>query len=145
MKKVIILFLISILFSCSEKRADQQPKPLILDKEAGWGADIRLSVIDKSETDTVTFFKAVSIYNGKNLGFLLSVPKEKKESKGFGKGITMKSLGQESDNLLQVLSQLYNVQLDNKRKFTKSSSLSYVDLQEFARSLQGQENGSYVV
>ena len=128
-----------------EKKDTFPVKELFVDKgdEEGWGADIRLSIIANSENDTAKLFTAISTYDGKRLGLLVSVPKKKEGDKGFASGIIMKSIGAESDNLLRLLSKLYKQKVDSTLKFTNSKSMTYVNLDEFAKSLGAQDGGQY--
>ncbi|MEJ0102003.1 MAG: hypothetical protein WDO19_05325 [Bacteroidota bacterium] len=80
---------------------------------------------------------------GKDLGLLITVPKAKEGSKGFGKGITLKSIGSESDYLLLTLAKLYKQKTDTSLKFASSVSVTYVNLKEFAKSIAGQEGQPY--
>ena len=128
-----------------EKKDTFPEKELFVDNgdEEGWGADIRLSIISISESDTAKLFTAISTYEGKRLGLLVSVPKKKEGDKGFGSGITLKSIGVESDNLLIVLSKLYKQKVDTTLKFTSSVSVTYVNLDEFAKRLGAEDGGQY--
>jgi hypothetical protein len=161
MTKIFLIILTITILSCNNsdnsktasssdtkqvEKTDTFPvKDLLVDngEEEGWGADIRLSIISSSETDTSKTFTATSTYEGKKLGLLVSVPKKKEGEKGFSSGITLNSIGAESDNLLKVLSKLYKQKLDTTLKFTKSVSVTYVNLDEFAKSLGAQEGGQY--
>ena len=120
-------------------------KELVIDngEEEGWGADIRLSIISVKETDTSRVFITTSTYEGKKLGFSVSVPKAKEGNSGFASGIVVKSIGPESDNLLLTLSKLYKQKADTTLKFTESVSLTYVNLDEFAKSLGAKDGGEY--
>jgi hypothetical protein len=130
-----------------EKQDTFPVKELVVDKgeEEGWGGDIRLSIVSASETDTSRNYKAISNYEGKHLGIELSVPKSKEGSKGFSKGIIIKSIGSESDNLLRTLAKLYKQKPDTSLKFVNVISVTYVNLKEFAKSLTGQEGESYTM
>lgn len=149
MKKIIIIPFV-LLFGCSDSESSSDKeiktvetkssypiKPLVIDngEEEGWGADIRLSVINITEKDTALVYKVVSNYENKNIGFSVSVPKKKEGVKGFGSGITLKSIGEESDLFLWTLSKLYKQENDTSIKFTNSISVNYVNLNEFAKSL----------
>jgi len=155
-KITTIIFLISIL-SCSNNHTNNESdkstssgikiypvKPLQIDngEEEGWGADIRLSIVEQSENDTAKIYKAISSYNGKELGKLVSVPKRKEGNKGFGQGISLKSIGAQSDYLLQTLYQLYKQSTDATATFVKDINVTYVNLKEFAKAVAGQE-GQY--
>ncbi len=131
--------------SLKENTETYPSKELIVDngEEEGWGADIRLSIISVAETDTSKFYTAISTYQGKRLGLLVSIPKKKEGDKGFGSGISLKSIGTESDNLLQTLASLYKLKDDSTLKFTNSISVTYVNLDEFVKSLGAQDGGDY--
>jgi hypothetical protein len=148
-----------LLLSCSNADNSQKSHPdlnqhaektfaikeLFIDngEEEGWGADLRLSISSVSETDTTKIYKAISSYEGKNLGFLVSVPKGKEGEKGFAKGITFGSLGSESDFFLATLAKLYKQKIDSSIKFTSNISVSYVNLKEFGKSLGAQDASQY--
>jgi hypothetical protein len=130
----------------SQKKSQVFPiKELIVDngEEDGWGADIRLSIVSIAETDTSKLFTAISTYQDKKLGLLVSVPKKKEGEKGFASGISLKSIGTESDNLLQTLTMLYKQKADSTLKFINSVSVTYVNLDEFSKSLGLQDGGEY--
>ncbi|MBI1780687.1 MAG: hypothetical protein HYR66_04895 [Sphingobacteriales bacterium] len=143
MLKQFIFFLIVILFACNvspkkDYKIETFPvKPLFIDKgeEEGWGADIRLSVTSVIETDTTKEITGESSYNGDNLGLLVSVPKAKEGEKGFAKGLTLKSIGKESNYLLSTLVNLYKQKPDTSLIFTNNISVNYVNLSEFAKHL----------
>jgi hypothetical protein len=107
--------------------------------DAGFGADIKLSITERFENDTANVYKAVSLYNDQELGLLISVPKHEKGAKGFGQGFALRSIGTPSDYLLRTLSQLYK-QPDNETKtFVKEMTVNYVNLTAFAKAVSGQE------
>jgi hypothetical protein len=159
MVKKILYGLILFLFSCNNSDKTQNSstgppkehtetyptKELIVDndEEEGWGADIRLSIVSVAETDTSKHYTAISTYQDKKLGLLVSIPKKKEGDKGFASGISLKSIGTESDNLLQTLAKLYKQKADSSLKFTNSISVTYVNLDEFAKSLGAQDGGDY--
>lgn len=153
MNKIIITCFITTLFSCSNNQTNESAtfvtknyavQPLQIDngEEEGWGADIRLSIVEKSENDTSHIYKAVSSYEGKELGLLVFVPKRKESDKGFGKGISFKRIGTSSDNLLQTLSRFYKQTVDSAAIFAKDITVTYVNLKELAKSITGKE-GQY--
>jgi hypothetical protein len=144
-KTAIIFFALFIQVSCSSQQtktavADFPVKPIIIpdNKDDGWGGDIRLSITNISENDTTKIFKAISIYNNKDLGLLVFIPKAAEDDKGFGKaGITLKSIGEKSDNLIQLLTTLYKQKNMPGAKFVSSISGTYVNLSKFAKSVAG--------
>jgi hypothetical protein len=149
MKKILILLIAVAQLGCSlkpDKTAEATktpPKPLIVfdNKDDGWGGDIRLSLVGLSENDTAKIYKAVSSTEKGNLGVLVLVTKKPADSKGFGNAITLKSLGPESDLMLQKLAELYKQKIDANAKFVKTAQATFVDLGAFARSLGGTTNG----
>jgi hypothetical protein len=135
-KNTLLCFFLLALFSCTnvQSKADNalestsntvyssriQPLQTGIGEDEGWEGDIRLSIIEQTENDTARFYKAVSSYEGGNVGLLVSVPKAKEGNKGFGKGMTLKSIGHESDHLLQTLSKLYRQRVDTSLYFKSS-------------------------
>jgi len=156
-RSIYVLFL--FLFSCNNSDKTQNssvdPSPnssdtfptkeLIVDsgEEEGWGADIRLSIVSFAETDSSKSYTAISTYQDKKLGLIVSIPKKKEGDKGFASGISLRSIGTESDNLLHTLAILYKQKTDSSLKFTNSISVAYVNLDEFAESLGAQDGGDY--
>src|SRR4030095_5897007 len=140
MKKLIALFFLGSLLGCAHNESvsekDQTEKvssgalpikPLIIKNgdEDGFGADIRLSIVEQSEDDSSTIFKAISIYEGKELGLIVALPKAKSGTKGFGNGIRLKSIGVASDFLLQTLAVLYKQKSDTSLRFTTSHTVTF--------------------
>jgi len=123
----------------AESKTNFPVKPLIIlgDEDEGAGADIRLSIVSILEKDSSTVYKAVSSYKNKTLGLLVFIPKSKEDNNGFGKGIMLKSLGKESDILLNTLAEIYKLHIDSNAKFIHSIKIGYVNLGEFAKSIQG--------
>ena len=64
--------------------------------EEGWGADIRLSIVQITSTDSSKLYKAISSYKGGNLGLSVEIPKVHGK-KGFGAGMKLSGIGSESD------------------------------------------------
>ena len=160
MQKTTILIALLGLFSCTNNQTSPEDnqskmtapsvysvKPLQIDNgdEEGWGADIRLSIVSREENDTAKTYKVVSTYEGKEVGLSIIIPKAKEGAKGFGHGLSLKSIGTPSDNLLSTLSKLYKQRADTVLQFTPVISVNYVNLKEFAKSLTGQEGEPYTV
>lgn len=157
MQKITIIIFLATLFSCSNSQTNTDNtqiinsdtttyavQPLLVDngEEEGWGADIKLSIVAKAENDTARIYKAISSYKGQELGLLVFVPKRKEGDKGFGQGISLQSIGYQSDYLLQTLYQLYKQTVDTTATFAKKINVTYVNLKEFAKAVSGQE-GQY--
>jgi hypothetical protein len=109
----------------------------------GWGGDIRLSLVSMAETDTSKLYTAMSTYHDKKLGLLISFPKPKAGNPGFVNELTFKSIGPESDYLIQVLEKLYKQKPSLNLKFTNSIAMTYVDLGDYGKSLGAQDGGGY--
>ena len=155
MHKVLFLALIFVNLNCSTHSTNNNSKPatkpvedypirpLIIynGNEDGWGADMRLSIKNIVENDSVTIYTILSSWHDKNLGLSLAIPKKEGE-KGFGNGIELKSLGKESDYLLTTLAKLYGQKLDSAVQFKSRVLVSYVNLGDFGKSLgaKNQEN-----
>ena len=159
MLKNLLFGLLFFIFSCNSSdktkttTTDQlkqnketfQIKALYVDngEEEGWGADLKLSIASIGETDTTKLYTAISTYEGKNLGLLVSIPKKKEGNQGFSSGIILKTIGIESDFLLQTIAKLYKQRVDTTFRFTNAVSMTYVDLDEFAKSLGAKDGGEY--
>jgi hypothetical protein len=155
MKHIFRLVILTTLIGCSQNsiKTDQNSntsnkhtfpiKPLIIDngeESEGWGADIRLSLIEIISTQSSTIYKAVSSYKGKNIGFEINIPKNISESeKGGPQILTIKSNGEVSDNLLDALSDLYKQKSNKRRKFAKVVLTDFIDLNEFSEKTFGKE------
>src|ERR1700743_1615268 len=153
MKRILILFSVVSIVSCSSPQnqrtapaaANYPVKPLEREDDT-LSADIRLSISNISENDTAKLYKAVSTWQGKELGFLVMVPKREERGGGFGSGIVLKSLGPQSDYLLKTLAGFYKQKPDTALHFTTSTSVNYVNLGGLAKSLgAGNANHSATV
>ena len=154
MKKITSLFLLLTVISCADNSSTMSKtstdtatstsfpaKALVIsdDEDEGWGGDLKLSITEIKENDTAKVYKVVSTYEGKDLGVLVSVPKAKEKNKGFASGLTLASIGKESDNLLTTLASIYKQKTDSSIQFINAISLNYVNLTEFGKSLGGKE------
>lgn len=153
MQKVTIFLFLIILFSCSSNQAktDKSPpddvtstfsfpvKPLHIlpTKEAGFGADIRLSFTESLTSDRATIYKINSIYENKQIGFDLVVPHN-----GLAK-LILKSTGVNSDNFSHLLAKLYKQMVDTSLKFSDRITGDCINMGEYIDSLNKQDNGEY--
>lgn len=119
--------------------------PLEIDSSEGW-ADIRLSVEAMSESKSGILMNATSLYEGQELGLEVFIPNTPTDEKGFGNGIILKSTGDKSDRLLQLLSKVYLQNNSDLKQFRDSISVAYVDLDKFAESVAGAspQDSSYI-
>ncbi len=153
MKKFYILLFLILSFSCSIEQTKDAKKisgtattftypiqPLFIDngEEEGWGADIRLSLAEITSTDSFTAYKAISSYEGKDLGLEFILPKSQPGNSPT-QTLTIKTCGENSDNLLMLLSRLYKLKTDTEKHFVSAAKLAFVDLNEFAKAKFGKD------
>ncbi len=154
MKKLSILAILILSLGCSTNQSNNVKKasnttttltypiqPLFIDNgdEEGFGADIRLSVTEITSTDSFTTYRAISSYEGKNVGVEFILP-EKPVNKNLPTQILeIKTSGETSDNLLMLLSTLYKLKVDPTKHFIISAELAFVDLNEFAKAKFGKD------
>jgi len=117
-------------------------QPLLIDngEEEGWGADIRLSLTEITSSDSFAMYKATSSHEGKNLGVEFILHKDTPGTENSPTQIlTIKACGERSDNLLMLLSKLYNLKVDTASHFVTEARLAFVDLNEFAKAKFGKK------
>lgn len=126
--------LFSFLFGCKNSNIQaQQTNNLVditsrIDKTEGWN-DIFLTITSNIKTDTSHIYVAQGLYKGKIVGLQIEVHSNipagivdgKPDFKsGFvANAVRLKSLGQESDELVKVLAILYKQPSD--KRFTKQT------------------------
>ena len=108
---------------------------ILTEEEEGGGADIRLSISEIEKNDSFTFYKILSTYNQKEIGFEVDIP-AKPELKV---PLQLKSTGQNSNDFLQVLANLYKTKIDSTKKFTKNCKAAFIDMNEYAKEKLGGE------
>ncbi|HEY6901660.1 MAG TPA: hypothetical protein VI233_13490 [Puia sp.] len=120
--KPVLLLLASCLFffSCGQfDNNESSPEPpvsttatfAVQPMKVLGTADLRLSYIGKTVTDTSIFYQVVSTYEGKSVGFNLSIPSEEQAKARFS------SRGGISDDFLHFLQKLYGAKPDTAAKF----------------------------
>lgn len=134
----ILMGLFSFLFGCknndSNAQANNSDNTKIeeitsrIDPEEGW-SDIFLKIIEDTKTDTSHIYTAKGLYKNKTVGLQIEVSSKigagivdgKPDGKvGFvANAVQLKSIGQESDELVKALAELYK-QPTNKG-FTKNT------------------------
>ena len=155
MQKLRILLLIILSLGCSTNQSNNIKKAstttttftypiqsLFIDngEEEGWGADIRLSLTEITSTDSLIIYTAISSHEGKNVGMEFILPKSKPGAENSPTQIlTIKTCGASSDNLLMLLSKLYELKIDTTKHFIGFVKLAFVDLNEFARAKFGRD------
>ncbi|MBS1663867.1 MAG: hypothetical protein JST68_22670 [Bacteroidetes bacterium] len=99
-------------------------------------ADVRLSYIGKTVTDTSVFYQVVSTYGGKSVGFNLSLP-----SGGQSGSARFSSRGGISDDFLRLLQKLYGVKSDTVAKFRQDAFADCFNLAEVYKADSGMVAG----
>lgn len=145
---LILLFLVLIVITYKSRRAKNTgPVELLVgpaQNDEG-PVDVNLSIDHKTERDSSTVYDLKATYKNKPVGFQIEIPnKDSQNKKGFGNGITIKTLGKQSDDFRNALSDIYGLGTSAK-KFTDKVTVAYVDLHQFAKSYTNKniENSPY--
>lgn len=132
-----------IIVSCNNPQARStvinldKKEMRVSDTTDSWGGDVTLSIVKIEKQDaSKKILTVVSSYKGKDVGFEL-VLSSKDGKNGFHKtGLTIKSLGDVSNNFINSLAHIYNIKTDSTLTFIDTFTTTYVDLDEIA----GNEN-----
>jgi len=149
---VIILFAMGCSGNDSSKNKKTADKPevqvavfpakeLFIDTAdgGGWGADVRLSIVKITATDTSTSYFLNSSSGGKNIGFQVTIPAAVPDDKKANtQTLVFNSSGAISDNFISVLSKLYKEKPDTSLHFASFKKASFIDLDEFAKKEFGK-------
>jgi hypothetical protein len=150
MLRTPLVFILFVVVGCSSKNVKTietqkdsivkitypvRPLHILTDEEEGGGADIRLSISEIEKNDSFAFYKILSTYNQKEVGFEVDIPTKP----GLKDPLQFKSTGQNSNDFLQVLSKLYETKFDSTKKFTQNYKATFIDMNEFAKKELGQE------
>lgn len=119
---IILMGLFSFLFGCKDNNTNaQQTNNLVditsrLDQAEGW-SDIFLTITADTKTDTSHIYIAKGLYKGKTVGLQIEVNSKigagivdgKLDSKSglVTNAVKLQSIGQESDELVKALAELY--------------------------------------
>ncbi len=157
MLKTCSPILILILFSCSNQgnskktndteivKKDTFPiKQLFVDtsQEEGWGADIRISIVEIKKNDTSITYIANSSHAKGNVGLQIMIPTNTPDDKkAYAQIMILRSSGENSDNLVRILAKLYKEKTDTSLHFVTSKPIAFIDLDEFAKKEFGQVPG----
>lgn len=145
---LILLFFVLIIISCKSGRAKNKgPVELRIDpaKNGDGPADVNLSIDHKTKRYSSTVYDLKATYKNKPVGFQIEIPnKGSQNKKGFGNGITIKTLGKQSDDFRNALSDIYGLGTSAK-KFADRITVTYVDLHQFAKNYTNKsiENSPY--
>lgn len=147
---IILMGLFSFLFGCKNNDSNAQTNNTKLeditsriDPEEGW-SDIFLKITEDTKTDTSHIYIAKGLYKNKMVGLQIEVSSKigagivdgKPDGKaGFvANAVQLKSTGQESDELVKALAELYN-QPTNKGFTKQTISATAFSLNEKAVNL----------
>jgi len=154
MKRFSIASILILSLGCSTNETNDAEKvaktattntypiqPLIIDNgdEEGWGADIRLSLTEVTSADSFITYKAISSHDAKNVGIEFVLPRNKAGTDSPTQILEIRSCGETSNNLLTLLSKLYELKVGTTSIFINSAKLPFVDLNEFAKSKFGKD------
>ncbi len=154
MIKICIPFIALIIFSCASKDQSKNGdgkqdlardtftiKKLMVDTstDEGWGADIRISIVENRKTDTSISYIATSFYEDQTVGLQLTIPTNTpNDKKAEPQRMRFNSVGPASNNLIMLLSRLYNQRIDSSSHFVAVKEIEFIDLDEFAKKQFGQ-------
>ncbi|WP_121811811.1 hypothetical protein [Mucilaginibacter kameinonensis] len=143
---LLLLVVIIIVRKSARAKSSGSVGLLVNPAENDNGAvDINLSIDHKTKLDSSTVYDLKATYKNKLVGFKIEIPdKDKQNERGFGNGITIKTLGKQSDDFRNALSDIYGLDTSVK-KFPEKVNVSYVDLHQFAKSYTKKsiENSPY--
>lgn len=129
--------ILSFLFGCQKKQSEA--KQIVtsngvqleeissrMDEKEGW-ADVYLKIVSEVETDTSRIYIAKGLHKGVQVGLQIEIKSNIGAgivdgsidgASGFAKnGVCLQSIGEESDNFIQAMGELYKVRGANS--FTK--------------------------
>lgn len=112
-------------------------RELLVYTEEGFG-DIRLSIHMINLQPNYTVITALSATGDDMVGVRVLLPTTSPDETGFGHGLLLESVGQESDRLLTLLSNLYDTPLISPARFATRITAAFVDLDDFAMANFGQ-------
>jgi hypothetical protein len=135
---VFLMGLFSFLFGCKKNNSNSQTNnsdhakieeiTSRINPEEGW-SDIFLKITEDTKTDTSHIYTAKGLYNNKSVGLRIEVSSKigagvvngiPDGNAGFvGNAVQLQSIGQESDELVKALAELYKHTTD--KGFTKQT------------------------
>jgi hypothetical protein len=148
MKYNIVVLTLLVLVGCSQnqpkKKVDSRIKRMVyLDINPGEPpsnakGDLRLSVKDTTQNDSATNYEVVALNGDQEIGLMISIPKDTGKSP-FANGFTLKSIGEPSNHLLDILTFFYKQKLDGPSTFVDEVKAHYVDIRKLAKSYKEGE------
>ena len=121
MKRFVILFLPLLAFSmCTSKTRHQDLIDITEDLNPSSGfIDLSFKIVERTETDTTYNYLAEGLYRNDTVGLIISLKKgiqaenhpKSSESQPsiISNGVSFQSIGEKSDQLLAVMSELYGI------------------------------------
>lgn len=111
--------------------AHEKKEMQVSDTSDGWGGDVTLSILKSQKLENgKKILTVISSYKEKDVGFELQLSPQNKKNGFHETGITIKSLGAISDNLLDALGNIYSIKISPTSKFVGNISTTYVNLDE---------------
>jgi len=145
MKKLFHCFFAVVLFSaCNDTGTTQSINPasgssLPSLKVVGqyWGGDFTINIAQTQRlSDEKTLYTLLSSYGDKPVGFYLIFREPKEKNMFVSNGVTLKPMGDTSNNFLAVLAQIYRIRSSN-RVFADSVVATYAKLDDMADKTPG--------
>jgi hypothetical protein len=140
MKKLFHCFFAVVLFSaCNDTGTTQSiypasgsslPSLKVVDQN--WGGDFTINIAQTQRlSNEKTLYTLLSRYGDKPVGFYLIFRKPEGKGMFVSNGVTLKPMGDTSNNFLAVLAQIYRVR-DSNRAFADSVVATYAKLDDMA-------------
>jgi hypothetical protein len=122
-----LLYVITLLFLFSCKPPEKGLTQIVLKKADDGFVDLVLNIVDKKETDSTIIFKVQGLHNADTVGLEISLKKNIKagvvngdmKNTFLSNGISLRSLGKESDRFLTTLASLYNLKSKGEMRTDK--------------------------
>lgn len=143
---LVVLGLLAML-GCSEnppeKKIDPRIKKVVFlnvedGKQPTGALDLRLSVIDTTQSPFATNYNVLALNGDQMVGLMISIPKDTGTSP-FADGFTLKSVGEPSNHLLELLSYPDVHQPGDSVLFVGEITARYVDIRKMAKQYKEGE------
>ena len=144
-----------LISACQSNRSSEFPSPksdstpvyspVVLKSgiENGHPAGIRLAIQRSKDTDSSTTYQLLSSYEGKPIGFVLTIPRETEGKKRLAMAC-IKSPGTSGDLFLHLLAAQYNQKIDSNAKMADSIPFVCMNLEHFFNSVDTPKAGDWI-
>jgi hypothetical protein len=126
-----------IFIDSSEIATDSLREMTVMD--SALFVDIKLPFTDTVALDDAVVYKVNGLYEGKNVGFDLSVPIDGQAR------LYIKRDGIKSDNFLHSLQKLYKQKIDTTLRFATLVTADCISLFDWSDSLHKPDDGTFVI